>query len=340
MNLVLPRLRAHATAMLLAASAALAGAGATGAASAHHAVLVPLSACAMALVGAVITWCWGEPFAELTLAGLVATVTVLVTLTAAVSNTGTTGDVLLFLLPVVFAACFLPIPLALGSLVACSGACAWLFSRHLSGASAIAWWTSATLVLASAMATVAVLRRELSATMLELSGLARRDPLTGLLNRRSFDQALANELERCVRSGGTCSLLMCDLDHFKAINDLHGHATGDAVLERVAGDLVAGVRSIDTVARVGGEELALLLVDCPRGTAKRVAERLRRQVAREPLDAPAVTISIGIADSSLTMGAEALLAHADRALYAAKRGGRNRVCCAAAPPQRPLELAA
>ena len=95
--------------------------------------------------------------------------------------------------------------------------------------------------------------------MLELAGLARRDPLTGLLNRRSFDQALATELERCVRSGGTCSLLMCDLDHFKAINDLHGHATGDAVLERVAGDLLAGVRAIDTVARVGGEELALLL---------------------------------------------------------------------------------
>jgi len=179
MNLSLPRLRAHATAMLLAASAALAGAGAAGAASHHHAVLVPLSACAMALAGAIITWRWGESFAELTLAGIVVTVTLLVTLTAAVSHTGTTGDVLLFLLPVVFAACFLPISLALGSLVVCSGACAWLFSRQLSGVSAIAWWTSATLVLASATATVAVLRRELSATMLELAGLARCDPLTG-----------------------------------------------------------------------------------------------------------------------------------------------------------------
>jgi diguanylate cyclase (GGDEF)-like protein len=133
---------------------------------------------------------------------------------------------------------------------------------------------------------------------------------------------------------------MCDLDHFKAVNDLHGHATGDAVLERVAGDLLAGVRAIDTVARVGGEELALLLVDCPGARAKRVAERLRRRVARDPVDAPRVTISIGVADSSLTMGAEALLAHADRALYEAKRAGRNRVCCATAPPERPLELVA
>jgi diguanylate cyclase (GGDEF)-like protein len=340
MNLSLPRLRAHATAMLLAASAALAGAGAAGAASHHHAVLVPLSACAMALAGAIITWRWGESFAELTLAGIVVTVTLLVTLTAAVSHTGTTGDVLLFLLPVVFAACFLPISLALGSLVVCSGACAWLFSRQLSGVSAIAWWTSATLVLASATATVAVLRRELSATMLELAGLARCDPLTGLLNRRSFHQALSNELERCLRSGETCSLLMCDLDHFKAVNDLHGHATGDAFEDRVAGDLLAGVRAIDTVARVGGEELALLLVDCPGARARRVAERLRRRVARDPVDAPRVTISIGVADSSLTMGAEALLAHADRALYEAKRAGRNRVCCATAPPERPLELVA
>jgi two-component system cell cycle response regulator len=103
---------------------------------------------------------------------------------------------------------------------------------------------------------------------------------------------------------------------------------------------IARTHAIDTVARVGGEELALLLVDCPRTTAKRVAERLRKRVAREPIDAPAVTISIGIADSTLADRAEELLAHADRALYAAKRAGRNRVCCATAPPKRAVELAA
>ncbi|HEX2702287.1 MAG TPA: hypothetical protein VHM72_02505, partial [Solirubrobacteraceae bacterium] len=96
---------------------------------------------AVALAGALITWRWGEQFAELTLAGIVVTVTVLVTLTAAVSHTRTTGDVLLFLLPVVFAACFLPTALAIGSLVAASVACAWLFSRQLSGVTAVAWWT-------------------------------------------------------------------------------------------------------------------------------------------------------------------------------------------------------
>jgi diguanylate cyclase (GGDEF)-like protein len=326
--------------MLLAASAALAGSGATAPASHHHAVLVPLSACALALICAIITWCWGEQFAEPTLAGLVVTVTLIVTLTAAVSAANTTSDVLLFLLPVVFAACFLPTLMALAALVACSGACAWLFSRQLADTTAFAWWTSATLVLASATATVAVLRRELTATLLELAGLARCDPLTGLLNRRTFDQTLANELDRCTRNGETCSLLMCDLDNFKAINDVHGHAAGDGVLERVASDLLASVRAIDTVARVGGEEMALLLIDCSSQAATRVAERLRRRVAREQPDAPAVTISIGIADSSLSTSGPELLAHADRALYDAKRAGRNRVRCAAPPPDRPFELVA
>jgi diguanylate cyclase (GGDEF)-like protein len=336
MDLGLARIRALATAILLAASAALAVAGLSASGRDLDALLMPLIACTVAVLCALVTWRWGVQFGDRALAVLVVVVTGLVTMTAAVGDVSPRSDVVLFLLPVVFAACFLPARLAGYTLFACVAAYGWLLGRKLGGAGFVPW-TSATLVLTSACATVALLRHELMKTLVDLAGLARCDPLTGLLNRRSFDQALDHELERSLRSGSTCTILMCDLDHFKRINDAHGHATGDAVLARVAEDLLAGVRAIDTVARIGGEELALLLIDCAAPTAARVAERLRRRVARERDGSPAVTISIGIADSSLAMGAPELLGHADRALYDAKRAGRNRVCCAQAPK---LELAA
>jgi len=339
MDLGLPRLRAHATAMLLAASAALAAAGATAPRD-HRGLVVPLAACALAGLCAFVTWFRGEQFGDLTVVGLVLIIALLVTLTAAVSDADATSDVLLFLLPVVFGACFLPARLAICALVGCSAAYAWLVGRQMSATTAIVWWTSATLVLASATATVAVLRRELSATLLELAGLARCDPLTGLLNRRGFDDALIRELERCERSNGTCAVLMCDLDHFKQVNDSHGHIVGDRVLARVAGILLEGVRGIDTVARIGGEEIAVLLVDCTSEEAVGVADRLRRQVAASDRGEPPVTISIGIADSALSATAVELLAQADRALYFAKRAGRDRVCRATDAPGRPLVLAA
>ena len=125
---------------------------------------------------------------------------------------------------------------------------------------------------------------------------------------------------------------MCDLDCFKSINDLHGHAVGDAVLKRVASDLLSGVRAFDTVARIGGEEIALLLVGCDCDSAMTVAERLRQEVGRLQETGPGVAISIGVADSSLASRPSDLMAYADRALYDAKRAGRDRVCKASAPP--------
>jgi diguanylate cyclase (GGDEF)-like protein len=267
-------------------------------------------------------------------------VTVLVTLTAATSEVSATSEMMLFLLPAVFGACFLPMALSLCALGLCSAAYGWLVSRQLSVENGLIWWSSATIVLASATTTVAVLRRELTATLRELGGLARCDPLTGLLNRRSFDELLVHELERCERSSQTCALLMCDLDHFKQINDTHGHTVGDAVLRRVSADLLAGVRAIDRVLRVGGEEIAVLLVDCPGELAAVVAERLRRSVAHSRTGQPDVTISIGVADSAHAVSPDDLVGQADRALYTAKRSGRNRVCQASDLPSGPLQLAA
>jgi diguanylate cyclase (GGDEF)-like protein len=322
--------------MLLAASAALAVIGATEPHADHGALAVRIGACGLALLCAIATWRSGDQFGDLTLAALVVIVTLLVTLSAAVSHASAANEVMLFLLPAVFAACFLEPIFAVCALVACSAAYGWLVSREASPVTGLLWWTSSTIVLSSAAATVVVLRRELTAALTVLARLAECDPLTGLPNRRSFDERLARELERCAAASETCSILMCDLDHFKAINDAHGHAVGDEVLKRVAADLVSGVRAFDTVARVGGEEIAVLLVGCDRKTATAIAERLRRHVARTMPTAPLVAISIGVADSGLSDEPTELLAHADRALYAAKRAGRDRVYQATADARRPL----
>jgi diguanylate cyclase (GGDEF)-like protein len=331
MDLALPRLRAHATAMLLVASAALTIAAAVGPHANHTALVVRLATCGLVGLCAVVTWRAGERFGDVTLGGLVLLVTILVTLSATVSRASASNDVMLFFLPAVFAACFLRAQLALCTLIVCCAAYGWLVSRQLSTGASLLWWTSATIVFGSAAATVSVLRHQLTGALTELDGLARCDPLTGLLNRRGFDQRLEQELERCARTNETCAVLMCDLDCFKAINDLHGHAVGDAVLKRVASDLLSGVRAFDTVARIGGEEIALLLVGCDCESAMTVAERLRQDVGRLQETGPGVAISIGVADSSLASRPSELMAYADRALYDAKRAGRDRVCKASAP---------
>jgi diguanylate cyclase (GGDEF)-like protein len=129
---------------------------------------------------------------------------------------------------------------------------------------------------------------------------------------------------------------MCDLDRFKEVNDTHGHLAGDIVLKRVARVLLAGVRAIDTVARVGGEEMAVLLLDCDAANAQEVAERLRRAVAQARDGEPAITISIGVADSNEASSLPQLLAAADGALYQAKRAGRDRVGYSRLPSSGPL----
>ena len=158
--------------------------------------------------------------------------------------------------------------------------------------------------------------------------LAATDGLTGIANRRSFERALEQEIARASRTGHPLSLVMIDIDHFKALNDTHGHQVGDQVLRDVAGVIAASCRQFDTAARYGGEEFAVLLPGCDPDTAARTARRLRLSIAELRCAAP-VTASLGVASWPADAGdASTLVQCADDALYASKRAGRNRVTVA------------
>jgi diguanylate cyclase (GGDEF)-like protein len=166
-----------------------------------------------------------------------------------------------------------------------------------------------------------------------LCDLSSRDALTGLANRRSFQVVLARELDRVARAGEPALLLVADIDHFKQVNDTHGHAAGDEVLKVVAEVLQDSVRPMDTVARIGGEEFAMILPNCPPAFGEAVAERIRRKVAARPVPMPKrhelqVTVSIGGAYAPQWVRSSAALwsERADLQLYRAKAQGRNRVC--------------
>ena len=172
---------------------------------------------------------------------------------------------------------------------------------------------------------------KLGETLAALRQLATRDQLTGLLNRREFDRIMAEEAERSRRFGHPLALVMVDIDHFKAVNDTHGHLAGDAVLREVAKTLTAQLRTVDRVARIGGEEFALVLVQTGRSAATEVAQRVVKAVAASPVMIESgvslrLTISAGLAVLPEDVSwLELLIGAADRSLYAAKRGGRNRV---------------
>ncbi|MDC8804582.1 GGDEF domain-containing protein [Halomonas pacifica] len=159
---------------------------------------------------------------------------------------------------------------------------------------------------------------------------SRTDPLTGLDNRRHLYEVAAQEFARYRRDAGPLSLVLIDLDHFKRINDAYGHPTGDAVLVALARTLLGEVREADRVARLGGEEFAVLLPDSDPAGAARLAERIRARIACLELPERAagerLTASLGVATATPQMaGLEALYAVADRRLYRAKAEGRDRV---------------
>ncbi|MDF3058390.1 MAG: response regulator receiver modulated diguanylate cyclase [Rariglobus sp.] len=175
---------------------------------------------------------------------------------------------------------------------------------------------------------------KLGEAMRELRLLATRDALTGLLNRRAFDALLAEEADRARRLGRSLAVLLLDLDHFKSVNDTRGHPGGDAVLAAVARILGNEVRTIDKVARIGGEEFAVLLMETDAAEGFAVAGRLVEAVRAQPIvlgEGGALTITVSAGVAALPVHGEAdatLLAAADKALYAAKHGGRNRAVLA------------
>jgi diguanylate cyclase (GGDEF)-like protein/PAS domain S-box-containing protein len=170
-----------------------------------------------------------------------------------------------------------------------------------------------------------------------LTAQALTDGLTGLANRRSFDDTLDREWKRTLREGSQLSLLLVDIDHFKSVNDRYGHQVGDDYLRVISAAVCGAVRSPDTVARYGGEEIAVILPGAGSEGAVETGERVRIAIKAlrlthtgNPLSGEWVTASVGAATALARQGGtirmpESLLLAADNALYKAKQGGRNRV---------------
>ncbi|HEX2233560.1 MAG TPA: diguanylate cyclase [Thermoleophilaceae bacterium] len=187
-------------------------------------------------------------------------------------------------------------------------------------------WLTTMGITAIAGMLISFVRDRVQELVARLTDAARTDPLTGLLNRRALEELFAHELERARRSGRALSVIVGDLDRFKFVNDRLGHQQGDETLCALADELDRWKRRVDMVARVGGEEFALLLPETDERGAFLVAERLRRATKRLFADGPCkLTISFGVATfPDHGSDAESLLRAADKALYAAKNLGRDR----------------
>jgi diguanylate cyclase (GGDEF)-like protein len=170
-----------------------------------------------------------------------------------------------------------------------------------------------------------------------LRELAAHDPLTGLLNRRACLDSLLAELNRGCRTGNPVCIVMADIDHFKRINDSHGHQAGDEVLCEVARRMQSSLRPYDTIGRFGGEELLLVLPGCSLEDGVKLAERICHLVRSEPVKAKnkpidaSISLGVAVANPPVPADLEALLGSADAALYRAKEAGRNRVEFSANP---------
>ena len=165
------------------------------------------------------------------------------------------------------------------------------------------------------------------------------DALTGLKNRRAYNAEAQAELERCHRSGTSFVMMVLDLDHFKLINDTHGHAAGDTILIQVSEALVDHARRYDSVFRIGGEEFVIILADCTADVASSVANRFREAIEKLAIDIEGVrvpvTVSIGVSFCDGSQSLEEIFKHADKLLYQAKDQGRNQCCVSLMEAERP-----
>lgn len=175
-------------------------------------------------------------------------------------------------------------------------------------------------------------KREVEAALEKAQHEQALDPLSGLGNRRTFDKEIQDAIAAARETGTPLSLIMADIDHFKPINDTHGHTVGDEVIKALAGVIAVSLRKTDIATRYGGEEFAIIMPKVGLETAKSVAERIRKKWASRKLTLRAsgkvigpITASFGVAELRVGETAETLIGRADRKLYAAKSAGRNRV---------------
>ena len=291
-----------------------------------------VGACAIAAIWGLIYILLPHPVPDAILVATPAGAAILITASLAVNHSAADG-MLLLTWPVLFAAYLLPRRTAYWTL-AVAIICLTIVLTQGTGPGRFSAWleTSASMVLT--VVVILQVRGQADRLKQALAEQASTDPLTGLGNRRVFDEALARETARQRRTGTPLSLLVVDVDYFKMVNDTWGHAAGDDALAALGELLPRLVRASDTVCRIGGEEFGVLMPDCPPNQAVDRADALRAAVRAASNEWPhALTVSVGV--STMPDSAEAmrdLVIAADTALYAAKESGRDRV--SAAPPRR------
>lgn len=289
------------------------------------------AAVVLAVVSAVLLGLPAERTAPLVVLAPLTGVAVVVWLDLLTRDAGVTGQVFL-VVPVIWAAAQLrPGGTAVVAAATVAGEAIVAFSLLPPGqaATVFAYVTVFALLVAGLLTRGGVIQERLVGQLRDQAGT---DPLTGLVTRRVLDAAT----ERAVRAGvGEAALVVIDLDRFKTVNDTHGHLGGDAALAHVAQLLTSRCRAGDVVARMGGDELAVLMLDCPAEVALRRAQCFVDAVRDTPLRLPGgvvvpLSISAGLTSVSAAVGgAQDLYARADSALYAAKRAGRDRLARAA-----------
>ncbi len=235
-----------------------------------------------------------------------------------------------YLLPITLVAWSMERPWALGNAVMAS--ITWLAADQLSGSvysnPLLPYWNAS--IRLGYFVLFAVLFGRLRQTLERERTLSRNDPLTGLYNRRAFEELATRDVERASRYGRPISIAFIDLDHFKETNDQFGHDAGDALLRQVALTLVASLRSTDVVARMGGDEYAIVMPETVEDHARIALEKTRAVLAQRMTEHGwPVTFSIGVVSTTGEAASlPALLAAADRLMYEAKRAGRDRMVVA------------
>ncbi len=245
---------------------------------------------------------------------------------AALATTPGAGDgAILYTLPVLWSAFFFGRPGA-GAIVACIAVAHAAVLLVLPAASSYPGrWLDVMVVVCVGSLVVLVLKERNESLLAQLAGEARTDTLTGLLNRRGFDEHATAAFALARRRATPLTLVAFDIDYFKRINDEWGHEMGDRVLARAGMLLTSLARDIDVVARMGGEEFTVLLPDAELADGEAFSERVREAFAQsDPAGTPCVRLSAGVASYEGPMDIDELLERADAALYEAKRSGRDR----------------